>query len=387
MLEYVKNNFAAVYGQKEVAVYFAPGRVNLIGEYTDISGGHVFPCSIDLGTYLVAHKRDDSKLRFYSENFKELGIIETTTDEIHYNVKDDWANYPKGVISVLLEMGYDINSGFDLYFYGNIPNGSGLSSSASIELVTGVMLDDQFKFDIDRVILVGYCQRAENNFVGVNCGIMDQFAIGMGKANHALLLNTSNLKYDYVPFENDGYQIIVTNTNKRRSLTESKYNERRSECDLGLENLQKSLDISSLGDISVEDFELNSHLIKSDIVRRRVKHAVYENKRTLLAKEALTKGKIETFGQLMNESHISLRDDFEVTGHELDTLVSLAWRDAGVIGSRMTGAGFGGCIVSLVKSDSVEHFIQSISEAYEDKIGYKPSFYCVTIGEGAKKII
>lgn len=365
--------------------FFAPGRVNLIGEHTDYNGGHVFPCALTFGTYAVAHKRQDSKLRLYSRNFEAAGIIETDIDSLNYDKAHDWANYPKGIIRTFMDAGYRIDSGLDIMFHGNIPNGAGLSSSASIELVTSVVLKSLFHLEVDMLQMVKLSQRSENLFNGVNCGIMDQFACGMGRKNHAMLLNTTTLEYKYVPVSLQGVSIVIANTNKRRGLADSKYNERRSQCEAALTAIQKKLDIASLGDLTEEEFELNKQLITDGVERKRARHAVYENRRTIAAVDALNRGDIEGFGQLMNASHISLRDDYEVTGVELDTLVSAAWEN-GAIGSRMTGAGFGGCTVSLVSNSGLEDFIEKVGRTYLDKIGYRADFYIAAIGDGAGQI-
>jgi galactokinase len=378
--------FEEVFQTKSDASYFAPGRVNLIGEHTDYNGGHVFPCSLDFGTYLLLRKRDDKQLRFYSVNFDALGVIEVNLETLVYDKKDNWTNYPKGVIDVMQKLGNDVPHGFDFLFFGNIPNGAGLSSSASVEMVTAVAVDDVFGFGIDRVELVKISQRAENEFVGVNCGIMDQFAIGMGKKDHAILLDTNTLKYEYAKLEMDGVSIVIANTNKRRGLADSKYNERRSECELAVEQLNTKLDIKTLGELSVEEFEANKELIESEVVYRRARHAVTENIRTKRSVEALRNNDLKLFGELMNQSHISLRDDYEVTGNELDTLVSFAWEANGVLGARMTGAGFGGCTVSLVKDENVDEFIETVGKKYEEAIGYKADFYVANIGDGAMKL-
>lgn len=387
MMEQIKQNFQTIFQGTPKALYFAPGRVNLIGEHTDYNGGHVFPSAIHLGTYLAIRPRSDRKLRFYSENFSGLGIIESSLDQLVYLTEDDWSNYPKGVLKVFIDHGHSIPHGFDFYFVGNIPNGAGLSSSASIELVTAVMLNDVFKFNIDQIKLCLFGQQVENEFIGVNSGIMDQFAIGMGKKDHAIFLNTNTLHYEYAPLDLTGYTIIVANTNKRRGLADSKYNERRAQCEEALKLLQSACDITSLGDLSIERFENHKHLIEDDVVRRRAKHAVYENVRTLEAKHALDQGDLKRFGELMNVSHRSLRDDYEVTGLELDTLVGLAWEQAGVIGSRMTGAGFGGCTVSIVKDEHIETFERNVGSQYQERVGLEASFYHVKPGDGARKLL
>ncbi|WP_418222492.1 galactokinase [Clostridium isatidis] len=387
MRENILKGFKKIFGYSEkVRTFFSPGRVNLIGEHTDYNGGNVFPCALSFGTYGAVALREDKLVRMYSENFTEIGVIEFNLDAIKYEKEHDWVNYPKGVLDVLMKNGYNIERGFDAYIYGNIPNGAGLSSSASLELLIGVMMDELFKLNIDRVQLVKYAQEAENKFVGVNCGIMDQFAIGMGKKAHAILLDCNNLNYSYVPLELKDLILVIGNTNKRRGLADSKYNERRSQCETALSELQKILKIKSLGELSIEEFESNKHLINDEINRKRAKHAVYENQRTLKAKEALNHGDLVTFGKLMNESHISLRDDYEVTGIELDTLVELAWSHEGTLGSRMTGAGFGGCTISLVKKDKVEDFISKVGQGYKEKIGYEASFYIANVGDGTREI-
>ncbi|GAA0086193.1 galactokinase [Clostridium sp. CTA-7] len=383
----INATFKKVFGEKEnCRTFFSPGRVNLIGEHTDYNGGNVFPCALSFGTYGVISLRSDKKVRMYSSNFENIGIIEFDLENIKYEKSHDWVNYPKGVIDVMIKHGYNINKGFDVAIYGNIPNGAGLSSSASLELLTAVMMDSLFNFNIDRVDLVKFSQEAENKFVGVNCGIMDQFAIGMGKENNAILLDCNTLKYNYCPIELKDEVIVISNTNKRRGLADSKYNERRSECEKALEELKTKLNINSLGELSINEFEENKSLIKDDIRIKRAKHAVYENQRTLMAKDALVKNDLVTFGKLMNESHISLRDDYEVTGIELDTLVELAWNHEATIGARMTGAGFGGCTVALVKKDKVDDFIKNVGQGYKEKIGYEASFYIANIGDGTREI-
>lgn len=383
----INDTFKKVFGEKEnCKTFFSPGRVNLIGEHTDYNGGNVFPCALSFGTYGVISLRNDKKVRMYSSNFENIGIVEFDLDNISFEKSHDWVNYPKGVIDVMKKHGYDINRGFDVAIYGNIPNGAGLSSSASLELLIAVMMDNLFDLNIDMVDLVKFSQEAENKFVGVNCGIMDQFAIGMGKENNAILLDCNTLKYNYCPVELKNEILVIANTNKRRGLADSKYNERRSECEKALEELKTKLNINSLGELSIEDFENNKNLIDSKIRVKRAKHAVYENQRTLMAKDALAKNDLRTFGKLMNESHISLRDDYEVTGIELDTLVELAWNHEATIGARMTGAGFGGCTVALVKKDKVEDFIEKVGQGYKDKIGYEASFYIANIGDGTREI-
>ena len=386
----MKDQLVKVFKEKfgsegDIRSYFAPGRVNLIGEHTDYNGGHVFPCALTIGTYAIVRKREDRNFRFYSTNFESLGVIEASLDNLKYDKALDWTNYPLGVVWAFIEKGYPVDCGFDMLLFGNIPNGSGLSSSASVEVVTGVALRDLFGYDdISMIDIALFGQYSENNFNGVNCGIMDQFAIAMGKKDQAIFLDTSDLSYTYAPIKLADEKIVIACSNKKRGLGDSKYNERRAECEEALAELQTKLDIKALGELSEEEFESNKDLIKSEVRQRRAKHAVYENQRTLKAVDALKAGNLEEFGKLMNASHVSLRDDYEVTGIELDTLVENAWEQEGVIGSRMTGAGFGGCTVSIVKTDCVDKFIENVGKAYLEKIGYAADFYVVEIGDGGR---
>lgn len=388
MIKGLIEDFKTLYKYEgEVKVFFSPGRVNLIGEHTDYNGGFVFPCALDFGTYAVAVKRNDNIFRMYSKNFENLGIIEFSLDRLINEPQDDWANYPKGVIKTFLEAGFNINSGFDVLFYGNIPNGAGLSSSASIELATSVILKDLFNLDVDMVSMVKLSQKAENKFIGVNCGIMDQFAIGMGKKDNAILLDCNTLNYQYAPVVLNGASIVIANTNKKRGLADSKYNERRGSCEAAVKVLNENgIDIKYLGELSVERFNEIKHLITDEEQLKRATHAVTENERTKVAVEKLNAGDIEAFGQLMNQSHISLRDDYEVTGFELDSLVEAAWEAEGVIGARMTGAGFGGCTVSIVKDKFIESFKKSVGEKYTAKTGLVADFYVAKIGDGSRKL-
>ena len=386
MKEQLLKEFKEKFGSEgDICSYFAPGRVNLIGEHTDYNGGHVFPCALTIGTYAIVRKREDRNFRFYSTNFESLGVIEASLDNLKYDKALDWTNYPLGVVWAFIEKGYPVDCGFDMLLFGNIPNGSGLSSSASVEVVTGVALRDLFGYDdISMIDIALFGQYSENNFNGVNCGIMDQFAIAMGKKDQAIFLDTSDLSYTNAPNKLADEKIVNACSNKKRGLGDSKYNERRAECEEALSELQTKLDIKALGELSEEEFEANKDLIKSEVRQRRAKHAVYENQRTLKAVDALKAGNLEEFGKLMNASHVSLRDDYEVTGIELDTLVENAWEQEGVIGSRMTGAGFGGCTVSIVKTDCVDKFIENVGKAYLEKIGYAADFYVVEIGDGGR---
>lgn len=375
--------FQEVFGSAgDIKVYFAPGRVNLIGEHTDYNGGHVFPCALTMGTYAAVRKRTDNKLCFYSANFEKLGVIESSLDDLTWSKEADWTNYPKGVMWAFKEKGYNFDTGFDMYYFGNIPNGSGLSSSASVEVLTALVLKDTFDFDVDFIEISLISQFAENKFNKVNCGIMDQFAIAMGREGHAIFLDTATLSYEYAPVKLENAKIVISCSNKKRGLGDSKYNERRAECEEALAELQKVIDIQSLGDLTEEAFERYKSAIKSDVRRKRAKHAVYENQRTIKAVKALKDGDIEGFGKLMIASDTSLREDYEVTGKELDTLVAAALKQPGVIGSRMTGAGFGGCTVSIVKTDAIDNFIDKVGREYKDTIGYAADFYVADIGGG-----
>jgi len=385
MKEKLIQQFKDLYkGEGEIRSYFAPGRVNLIGEHTDYNGGHVFPCALTLGTYGIVRDRDDRKLRFYSANFEKLGVIETSLDELVPDPKANWTNYPKGVMWAFEKRGYKLSHGMDILIYGNIPNGSGLSSSASLEVLTGVILKDTFRFDqVSMVDIALIGQDSENNFNGCNCGIMDQFASAMGKKNHAIFLDTNTLHYEYAPVVLEDAKIVITNSKVKHSLVDSAYNDRRSECETALKELKAVTKISSLGELSEEEYEAHKDAIKDAVRQKRAKHAVYENQRTVRAVEALKNQDVELFGKLMNASHESLRYDYEVSCKEIDILVDLAQAMPGVLGSRITGGGFGGCTVSIVKNDAVDAFISEIGKTYQEKVGHEAEFYVVDIGDGA----
>lgn len=384
MREQLIAQFKEIFGADgDIRTYFAPGRVNLIGEHTDYNGGHVFPCALTIGTYAVARKRENQQLRFYSVNFEKLGVIDSALDDLTPSKKAGWTNYPKGVMWAFEGRGYKLPTGLDILIYGNIPNGSGLSSSASLEVLTGVMLKDMFGFDVSMVDIALIGQYSENNFNGCNCGIMDQFASAMGKKDHAIFLDTNTLKYEYAPVVLEDAKIVIINSKVKHSLVDSAYNDRRNECETALKELQEVVDIKTLGDLTEEEFEAHKDAIKDPIRVKRAKHAVYENQRAIKAVEALKANDVETFGKLMNASHVSLRDDYEVSCEEIDVLVDLAWETEGVIGSRITGGGFGGCTVSIVKNDAVDNFISKIGAAYKEKVGHEAEFYVVDIGDGA----
>lgn len=381
----LRQQFETTFSGVAERTFFAPGRINLIGEHTDYNGGHVFPCAITFGTYGLVRKREDDLIRVYSLNFDQVGVVTFAVSDDTYETSHDWANYVKGVVALLRQDGHLIG-GFDFLLAGNIPNGAGLSSSASLELVTAFMLNEVNGLGLERLDLVRLGQRVENTFIGVNSGIMDQFAIGMGQAGKAMLLDCDTLEYSYAPLELAGYDIVIMNTNKRRELADSKYNERRRECDTALGLIQPKSDVDALGQLSMATFEQVA-IDLPETLRKRARHAVSENERTKDAYIALQEGRLETFGQLMNASHASLRDDYEVTGRELDTLVAATQQCDGVIGARMTGAGFGGCAIAIVDEASTEDVIRTVSNVYEAEIGYAPTCYIASVGDGVRELI
>lgn len=380
------SDYKNIFNNEAERLFFSPGRINLIGEHTDYNGGNVFPCAISLGTYAAYGSRDDDLVQLYSANFPDRGIISFKVTELEYKKSDDWANYPRGIMYCLVKHGYHFNHGFNLFIHGNLPDGAGLSSSASIELLMGTILNTVFNLKVDQLDLVKIGQEDENNYIGVNSGIMDQFAVGMGKKDQAILLDTNTMDYQYAPVELGDHVIVIMNTNKRRELADSKYNERRSECEQALERLQTKLDIKSLGDLTIDEFDQNAYLINDDTLIRRARHAVFENQRTLHAINKLKQNDLVSFGKLINASHVSLHYDYAVTGQELDTLVETAWQQPGVLGARMTGAGFGGCAIAIVQKDQVENFKQNVGETYKQIIGYDADFYIAEISDGPKEL-
>jgi galactokinase len=383
-IEQLKEHFIKIYGPGEIRVFHSPGRVNLIGEHIDYNGGYVFPCALEFGTYGLVRERNDNRVNLATTNF-ELQVS-VDIDNIVYKNEDDWANYPKGVMKVMLDRGFKLG-GMDILISGNIPNGAGLSSSASLEVLTAVIVDTLFNGSTaDRVELVKISQKAENSFVGVNCGIMDQFAVGMGRKNQAILLDCGSLKYSYANVDLGDNTLVIMNTNRRRALNESKYNERRAECDEALDILRKEKPINALCELTIEEFDKLESLIENSNVRARARHAVYENERTKKAYDCLNAGELKEFGQLLVESHNSLRDLYEVTGKELDTIVEESLKAPGCIGARMTGAGFGGCAIALVKKVEVDNFMNQVRENYTKLIGYEPSFYLSGVGNGTEEV-
>ncbi|HIX04194.1 MAG TPA: galactokinase [Candidatus Odoribacter faecigallinarum] len=381
-LQALENQFKTLFGKTPEYAYFAPGRVNLIGDHTDYNGGLVFPCALSFGTYLLAAQRDDRHNAFRSLNFEYAGTTDATAFS---NKPKEWIAYPLGVMKEFADLGHPV-WGYDLLYYGNIPNGAGLSSSASIEMVTATMLNDLTGAGLTKVELAQLSQKAENQFVGMNCGIMDQFAVGMGKKDCAIALDCATLHYEYVPLVLDGYKLIIANTNKRRGLADSKYNERRSECEEAIKYISTQHNITHLCQLTEEEFEACASLIPDETIRRRARHAISENQRVIRAITALKAGDLTTFGQLMNDSHRSLKEDYEVTGIELDTLAGESQQFPGVLGSRMTGAGFGGCTVSLVQNGQAEAYIREVGKNYQAKTGLEATFYIAQIGEGAYKL-
>lgn len=388
MKEILLKEFEEIYGDSQGAkVYFAPGRINLIGEHTDYNGGHVLPCALDIGTYAVVRKRQDRNLNLYSMNYPEAGIVHKTLDDLRYSRQNGWTNYPIGILWTYLKKGYQISQGFDLLLFGNIPSGAGLGTSASIGIALGLMIQETYHFeDITKVDIALFAQYAENEFHGINCGIMDQFASAMGKENMAVFLDTSDLRYQYAPLNMDDYRLIITNSHKQRGAFDAKYNERRMECERALKELQSVIAIQSLGELTPESYEQVKEMIFEPEIKKRAAHAVYENQRTIEAAKALQENNMERFGQLMIESHNSLRDQYEVTGKELDVLVEEALKVPGVIGSRMTGGGFGGCTISLMKREALETFVMEVGRNYTERTGYYADFYYAEIGDGARRL-
>ena len=386
LIEQLKQSFETHFNTEATHSFFSPGRINLIGEHTDYNGGHVFPCPITLGTYAVAAKNGTQTIRLYSENFPEVGVISFDLSDLSFKKEHLWANYVKGMVKYLIEDGHRIDEGIDLVIEGNIPNGAGLSSSASLELLAGIVFERLAGLKVERLDLVKLGKKVENQFFGLNSGIMDQFAIGMGEKDKALLLDTNTLKYEKIPVELGNHVIVIMNTKKRRELVDSKYNERLEECQKALAELQTVVDASSLGDLDEATFEANKAVLSSETLVKRARHAVTENQRTLIAADKLKSGDLDAFGKLLNASHISLRDDYEVTGIELDTLVEAAWEQDGVLGARMTGAGFGGCAIAIVATDKTADFTKAVGEKYEAIIGYPAEFYIAEIGDGATEL-
>ena len=364
-------------------VFFSPGRINLIGEHTDYNGGKVFPCAITMGTYGVVKKRKDNEIHAVSGNFLNIGKITFNMADLSFKKEDNWTNYLKGMIKYIQEKVGALPHGFDVYIYGTIPNGASLSSSASLELLTGIIVKEIYDLNISQLELVKLGMRTENEFLGLNSGILDQFAVGMAKKGHAMLLDTNTLVYEQVPVDLPNHKIIIMNSMTRRELVDSEYNIRRQQCDLALKQLQKVTDVKSLGELSIETFEKYKHIIEDDVLMRRARHAVYENERTERAAEVLKAGDLDQFGKYMNASHISLDEDYEVTIKGTDFLARTAWEQAGVVGARMTGGGFGGCCIAIVLNEEVDKFVDKMKNKYKDEIGHDAEFYIAETAKGA----
>lgn len=386
IIKNLKTEFENIYNKKADSTFFAPGRINLIGEHIDYSGGHVFPCAITFGTYAVVKKRTDRIVRLYSRNFAELGVFEFNLDHLIYDEKDKWTNYVKGVLSIILKNNHKLENGFDVVYEGNIPNGAGLSSSASLEVVSAVIIDYINELGLSKMDIVKIALRAENDFVGVQCGIMDQFAVTMGKENKAMLLDTKTNDFDYVPLDLKEKVIVIMNTNKQRGLSDSAYNERRNQCDKALNILNTVEKKEFLCEHELEILNSSKNLFKDELVFKRARHAITENLRTIKAAKVLEKGNLRAFGELMNKSHESLKNDYDVTGKELDTIVAAAQKQKGVYGARVTGAGFGGCALAIVEEKELDSFIKIVGQQYEKEIGYAADFYIAKAGQGAGKI-
>lgn len=388
MKQQLVDKFLEIYGDGDpVNVYFAPGRVNLIGEHTDYNGGHVFPCAITIGTYAVARRRTDQEVHLYSLNYPECGMIKASLSDLTYRQKDGWGNYPKGVLQTFKCKGCQIPCGLDILYYGEIPKGLGIGSSASLEVVTGLILKELMELaDINMIDIALFSQLTENEYMGTSSGIMDPFTIAMGKKDHAIFLDTSDLSYIYAPLSLPHEKIIITNSKKARLAVDERYQERRAQCEQALKELQTVIAIRDLGELTAEVFEQVQEMIASPVRLRRARHAVTENQRTIEAVEALKRGDIGEFGQLMNASHLSLREDYEVSCEELDILVEESWNIDGVLGSRMMGAGFGGCMISIVGNSVVNEFIQKVGTNYEKRTGLHAEFYVVETGNGASAL-
>ena len=381
----LKSAYEAAYHKSATAIYFSPGRVNLIGEHTDYNGGFVFPCALSFGTYLLVAPNDEQKINLRSLNVEAVYSLELS--QLTTPLPDKaWANYPLGVLAQFIKRGVAITQGYDILFWGNVPAGAGLSSSAAMEVVTAYALNELLGTGFDRTELAKIGQKAEHEFAGVMCGIMDQFASAQGKQNHAIYLNCDTLAFDLVPVKLEGIKVVVSNTHSPHHLDSGAYNDRVRQCQLAVQQISAVRPIKNLAELSQADFEQVEHAITDEVAHRRARHVVGEVQRTKDAVEALQQGNIALFGKLMTQSHISLRDDYEVTGLQLDSLAEAAWKVEGVLGSRMTGGGFGGCTVSLVRDEAIPTFIEQVGAEYTEKTGLKADFYIAEIGNGAHRV-
>ena len=385
-LEELKSAYEAAYQKPATDIFFSPGRVNLIGEHTDYNGGFVFPCALSFGTYLLLATNTEKKINFRSLNVEAVYSLELTQLTSPLPNKA-WANYPLGVLAQFLKRGVAIEQGYDILFWGNVPAGAGLSSSAAMEVVTAYAFNELLGTGYDRTELAKIGQKAEHEFAGVMCGIMDQFASAQGKQDHAIYLNCDTLAFDLVPVKLEGIKVVVSNTHSPHHLDSGAYNDRVRQCQLAVQQISAVRPIKNLAELSQADFEQVEHAITDEVAHRRARHVVGEVQRTKDAVEALQQGNIELFGKLMTQSHISLRDDYEVTGLQLDSLAEAAWKVEGVLGSRMTGGGFGGCTVSLVHDEAIPTFIEQVGAEYTEKTGLKADFYIAEIGDGAHRVM
>ena len=382
----LKQSFKEAYGKEAEYVFFSPGRVNLIGEHTDYNGGFVFPCALSFGTYLLMAKNDDKVLNFKSLNMPQ--VTKVALDKITTPLeKNHWVNYPLGCIAQFVKRGVEITQGYDMLIWGNVPAGAGLSSSAALEVVTAYAFNELLGTGYDRTELAKIGQASEHEFAGVNCGIMDQFASAQGKKDHAIYLNCDTMQFELVPVKLDGIKVVISNTHSPHKLDSGAYNDRVAQCHLALEQLRTVRpNLKNLAELSEAEFKQIESAITDEVAHRRARHVVGEVQRTKDAVEALRKGDVEKFGKLMCESHVSLRDDYEVTGLHLDTLAQEAWKIKGVIGSRMTGGGFGGCTVSLVKDEAIDEFNQKVGQEYKEITGIDADFYVAEISDGARRV-
>ncbi len=383
------SDFQASFSKEADRCFFSPGRVNLIGEQTDYCGGYVFPSAINFGTYGLVSKRNDRTVRLFSKNYTKQGMIEFTLDELDYNPDQGWANYPKGLLQYFKKTGHPVNVGFDLLVSGNIPIGVGLASSASLLLLTGKIINQLYDLQLTPLDIIKAGRAVETEYIGVYSGIMDHFAVAMGKNNHGILLDCHDLSHEYVPIDLNNHKICIMNTNKKPDgQADSLYKERLDECEHALRHLQGAINILSLGDLNLAQFDNFKHLIPTNTLRKRARHVVSENQRTLAAIKELKRGNLAGFGKQMNRSHLSLRKDYEVTGVELDTLVEASWQQNGVIGARMMGSGLGGraLAIAIVEENEMDQFIERVSEIYSAKIGHAATFYTATIGDGVKEL-
>ena len=385
-IEQLKSAYEAHYQKSATDIFFSPGRVNLIGEHTDYNGGFVFPCALSFGTYLLIAANNENKINFCSLNIDVTYSLEL--DQLTKPMPDKaWANYPLGVLAQFIKRGVVIEQGYDILFWGNVPAGAGLSSSAAMEVVTAFAFNELLGTGYDRTELAKIGQKAEHEFAGVMCGIMDQFASAHGKQDHAIYLNCDTLEFDLVPVKLEGIKVVVSNTHSPHHLDSGAYNDRVRQCQLAVQQISTVRPIKNLAELSQTEFEQVEHAITDEVAHRRARHVVGEVQRTKDAVEALQNGNIQLFGKLMTQSHISLRDDYEVTGLQLDSLAEAAWKVEGVLGSRMTGGGFGGCTVSLVRDETIPTFIEQVGAEYTEKTGLKADFYIAEIGDGAHRVM